>query len=316
MKAESEWAKYKVGVPSTDPNWSSDDCRPFDIVSHVCHVRDANRIFEDGKIRSSLVWDESRLRNSRTCVAWVSPNTWAAGSIFGNISFEFAWRKLVEQNKFFWVEGVDYFSPPVYRILVTEKEKPLGKLRPYEPTRRTGPLYYDSGKDVWYRNGKFNGEFLIDSDLALEDCTQVTFVDHHETICKRKSCVHLGQKGKVAGARLLAMLIGARVRNGRNLFLQRGETPKVLHYSTESALSHLIEKIMRHPNSRGLIESKSPVAPYLATALFARAGNRGEKGLTSLCGLFVNQRELRDALLTRAAQHFGLSTLDQLEDLI
>jgi len=111
-------------------------------------------------------------------------------------------------------------------------------------------------------------------------------------------------------------LIGSRVRNCRNLFLQRGKRPKVLHYSADSALSHLIGRIMRHPNRRGLIKSKSPVAQYLATALFARAGTGGEKGLTSLCGLFVNEQELRAALLIRIARHFGLSTLDQLEGLV
>jgi hypothetical protein len=245
----------------------------------------------------------------------VSPNTWSGGSIFGNISFEFEWGKLVEQNTLFWVEAIDYYRPPAYRILLTDREKPLGKLEAYDPTRRTGPVYYDSDTDRWYRNGDFTGEFLIDSDLSLKDCTRVTFVDHHETKCKRKPCVYLGQKGKLAGARLLAMLIGNRIRNGRNLFLEPGKRPKVLHYSTESALSHLIGKIMRHPNRRGPIGSKSPVAPYLATALFARAGTGGDKGLTSLCGLFVNERELRDALLARVAGHFGLSTLDQLEDL-
>ncbi len=310
------WTKYKVGVPSTKPNWSNIDCQPFETVSHVCHLRDAYRIFEDGRVRSSLVWDESKLRNTRTCVSWVSPNTWFQGSIFGNISFEFEWRKLVHEKKLFWVEGIDYYNPPVYRILATDKATPFGKLRAYDPTRRTGPLYYDTGKDTWYRNGAFNGEFLIDSDLDLEDCTQVTFVDHHERICKRKGCVHVGQKGKVAGAQLLAMLIGSRVRNGRNLFLQRGKRPKVLHDSTESALSHLIRKIMRHPKRRGLIKSKSPVGQYLATALFARAGTGGEKGLTRLCGLFVNEHHLRAALLTRVARQLGLSTLDQLEDLL
>ena len=316
MKAESEWAKYKVGMPSNNANWSNDDCRPFDTVSHVCHVKDAYRIFEDGKIRSSLVWDESRLKNSRTCVAWVSPNTWAPGSIFGNISFEFEWGKLVEQKTLFWVEAIDYYRPPAYRILVTDREKPLGKLQAYDPTRRTGPVYYDSGTDTWYRNGDFNGEFLIDSDLSLKDCTRVTFVDHHETKCKRKGCVYLGQKGKVAGARLLGMLIGNRIRNGRSLFLEPGKRPKVLHYSTESALSHLIRQIMRHPGHPGLITSRSSVAQYLATALFARAGIGGEKGLRRLCGLFGNEHELRTVVVRRVAQHFGLSTFGQLEDLL
>jgi len=213
------------------------------------------------------------------------------------------------------VEGVDYYSPPAYRILVTDKEKPLGKLQAYEPRRRTGPVYYDPGKDTWYRNGRFNGEFLVDSDLSLEDCARVAFVDHHETICKRKPCVYLGQKGNVAGAQLLAMLIGNRMCNGRSLFLVRRKRPKVFHEDTENALSYLVRRILRHPNHRGLITAKNPVAQYLATALFARAGVGGERGLARLCGIFVDKHELRTALVRRVTRHFGLKSCPQLQDL-
>jgi hypothetical protein len=61
---------YSVGEPSTKPNWTNQDCAPFDTVYHICHVKDAFRYLEDGTIKSSLVWDESRLRNTRACVSW------------------------------------------------------------------------------------------------------------------------------------------------------------------------------------------------------------------------------------------------------
>ena len=95
MNSKSEWVAFQVGEPSRDPKRWNVNCTPIDVVYHTCHVADAYRIFEDGKIRSSLVCDESKLKNTRTCVSWVSPNTWAGGSIYGNISFEFPWRTLV-----------------------------------------------------------------------------------------------------------------------------------------------------------------------------------------------------------------------------
>jgi len=149
MTAKDEWAPYAVGSPSLRPNWTNDDCCPFESVFHVCHVQDAYRIFEDGKIRSSLVWDESRLKNTRTCVSWVSPNTWAAGSIYGNICFEFDWRELVQGKRLFWVEAISYYNPAAYRILVSANS-PLTKLQGFDPRRKSRPLFYDFERDIWY----------------------------------------------------------------------------------------------------------------------------------------------------------------------
>ncbi len=315
MNLKPEWGAFRVGEPSGDPKWCNVDCTPFDAVFHICHVRDAYRIFEDGKIRSSLVWDESRLKNSRTCVSWVSPNTWAPGSIYGNIGFEFDWRRLVDQRKLFWVEGIRHYNPPAYRILVTNKEEPLPKLRVYDPTRRAGPIFHDPERDTWYRNGEFTGEFLVDGDLSLEDCSRVRFVNHHETRCKRKACGDLGKAGKVAGARILATLMGNRVNRGKNLFLDRDNARKVLHEETVGALKHLLARVLIHPGGRGVIKASNSTAPYLATAIFARAGRGGEKGLKKLCGLFVDRHELRVSVVNRIRRHFAVKSVDELEEL-
>lgn len=314
MNVKREWAAFRVGEPSGEPNWCNDDCMPFDKVFHICHVRDAYRIFEDGKVRSSLVWDESRLKNSRTCVSWVSPNTWAPGSIYGNICFDFDWRRLVDQRKLFWVEGIRHYNPPAYRILVTNKGGPLPKLPVYDPTRRTGPIYHYPETDTWYRNGKFTGEFLVDGDLSLEDCSRVSFVDHHGTKCKRKPCGDLGKAGKVAGARLLATLMGNRVNCGKILFLDRDNTRKMLHKETVEALKYLLARVLIHPGGRGVIKARNPTAPYLTTAIFARAGRGGENGLRKLCGLFVDQNELRVAIVNRIRRHFAIRSVDELDE--
>ena len=116
-----EWSKYAVGEPSTKKNWTNPDCVPFNTVHHICHVSDAFRAFEDGKLRSTLVWDESKLRNTRTCVSWLSPNLWSAGSLYGNVRFDFAWQKLVEGKNFYWVEAMSRYHPPACRILITTK---------------------------------------------------------------------------------------------------------------------------------------------------------------------------------------------------
>src|SRR5260370_16025470 len=124
--ARPKWLRYKVGRPSIRANWTNPDCTPLETVYHISHIEDAYRIFEDGRIRSSLVWDESKLRNTRTCVSWLSPNVWASGSIYGNITFAFDWKDLVRDKHLFWVEAMTRYNPHAYRILVTEDDSTTG----------------------------------------------------------------------------------------------------------------------------------------------------------------------------------------------
>lgn len=315
MNSKVECNAFQVGKPSRDPKSWSVDCTPFDTVFHICHVRDGYRIFEDGKIRSSLVWDESRLKNSRTCVSWVSPNTWFQGSIYGNICFEFPWSKLVDGRNLFWVEGIQHYNPPAYRILVTNKRKLSPKLQAYDPTRRRGPVYHDAATDTWYRNGDFTGELLIDCDLSLQDCRRLSFVNHHKERCKRKPCTDIGEPGKIAGARLLAKLIGNGVACGRNLFLDSDNSRNVLHEEAVQALKYLLTRVLVHPGGRGVIKASNSTAQYLATAIFAGAGRGGTDGLRKLCGLFVDRNELRIALGKRIQRHFRMRSMSQLKEL-
>ena len=65
-------------------------------VQHIAHVPAAKRIIEDGRIRSGLIYDESLLNRSRISVVWLSANTWANGSVYGTVAFEFSGTDIVE----------------------------------------------------------------------------------------------------------------------------------------------------------------------------------------------------------------------------
>ena len=115
-----EWKQFAVGEPSASDNWTNVDCCPFEAVSHVCHINDAFRIFEDDEVRPSLVADESKLRTTRTSVTWLSPNTWVNGSRYGNISFNFNWSELIRGKNFYWVEAITHYRPAAFRIFITD----------------------------------------------------------------------------------------------------------------------------------------------------------------------------------------------------
>jgi hypothetical protein len=91
---------------------------------------------------------------------------------------------------------------------------------------------------------------------------------------------------------------------------------KTLHNATVDGLEYLLKKVLRHPGHRGFVKASDTTAPYLATAIFARAGRGGENGLKRLCGLFANKQELRVALVNRIRQHFRLRSALALEELL
>jgi hypothetical protein len=300
-----EWGPYSVGEPSANSKWTNTDCCPLNTVYHICHVSDALRIFEDGRIRSSLVWDESKLRNTRTCVAWLSPNRWARGSIYGNIRFDFDWKELVDGKQFYWVEAIAHYRPPAYRILITSNQPTL-KLHRYSPKHGNGPLYYDAAQDQWYCNQKYTGEFLLDGNLWLPECKSVGFEDHNERICKDRDhvdCGERGQEGYKAGAKLLALLIAQRVVSPkgrlRRLLLSNGG----LHEEAQRAWKYIVRSFRKIETRGRLTNRDAPASPLVAAMLERLGKGRSVKDLGSL---FRSNAELELALRHRAASAFGI----------
>lgn len=303
-KNQRAWAKYGIDG-ATDH-----DAIEFENVYHTAHLRDAVRIFEDGVIRSSLVWDESILRNSRTVVAWVSPNTWAYGSIYGSIQLAFPWEDLVDDRLLYWVEGVDRYNPPAYRILVSHRRPDKIDLPPYSPVDQGGPIFLDKSSGGWFRNRRFTGEFLIDGDLMLErDCVGVDSVSHHPTYCRRygSRCEFLDASGADIGARFISALIAAGATMPAELFLQ---SDKALRGSIRAACATILRRIDRM-EAAGKLRSDDPSATNLATAILHRIGRDGlgSKGASRLGGLFRSAKELSSSVETRLSKAFGLRSL-------
>src|SRR5712691_9415636 len=101
----SEWEHYRIRLPKGS-GWQAGDGRVLETVYHVVHVPDARRILEDGRLKAGPVYDESRLKKSRMCVTWLSANTWAPGSIYGNVQFAFPWSQQIIGRRFYWVEAM------------------------------------------------------------------------------------------------------------------------------------------------------------------------------------------------------------------
>jgi hypothetical protein len=307
-----EWQEYAVGKPSTTPNWTEPDCRPFETVSHVAHIDDAFRIFEDNEVRPSLIFDESKLKTTRISVSWLSPNTWADGSRYGNVSYEFNWKKLIEGKNFYWVEAIKYGITAV-RILVTEQE-PVVPLPRYHPEKGDGPVFHDLSNDTWYRNGRYTAEFMFDGTLPLDECETVSFVNHHERYCNKGGCENKGKEGYKCGAKLMARLISQEIISPQRdhlgrLFCESGHNRIRLHDDAARAWAYVIRSFS--VEGGGTVDRKHPATLYLATAILDRFGT-GRK-TRKLCDLFENRNELRWSLRERARRAFNMDSADDLE---
>ena len=165
----SEWSPYRIQIPKSAP--SARDGQFLETVYHVVHVPTARRILEDGCLRGRLViYDESRLQRSRICVTWLSANTWALGSIYGNVQFAFPWNDRIFKRRCYWVEVMKGYRPHAYRILLTDRDLSGSKhVLKYDPECDRGPLRLRDGN--WYWNNQFTSEFMIEDDVDLDDCT-------------------------------------------------------------------------------------------------------------------------------------------------
>ncbi|HLJ27483.1 MAG TPA: hypothetical protein VKY85_12290 [Candidatus Angelobacter sp.] len=298
-----EWEEYCVGEPSTRSDWINVNCCPFETVYHVAHVFDAFRIFEDRRLRATLVKDEDKLNKTRSSVTWLSPNTWSNGSHFGNIGFAFDWKELMQGKKFYWIGGMPYRTK-TFRILVTDDE-PTVDLKQYRPEKDNGPLYHDTASGTWYWNGETAGQFMFDGDLWLEECKAVSFVNHKDDSCKKngRSCSDMGLQGHQAGAALLSRLIAQNVIHGkgslRRLFLKGGK----LHRDAEAAWGNILRAFNR-VETVGKLTRKDEAASPLVTAMLDRYGTK--RKIKQLGSLFRSTEELELALRIRVAKAFDI----------
>lgn len=265
-----EWEFYKIEPPT------GKSCEVFNTVSHIAHIDDAIRIIEDGTIKSSLVETNNLFNKLGVRVSWLSANTWAKGSVYGNVSFKFNWSKIIEGKRFYWVECFKDRSIHAYRILITKKK--YESLIPYNPSKNSGPLRKKGNK--WYRNGKYDSEFLIDSDLYIHECNEIGFVSHHKEKCRKNNCKHMDFSMYYAGAMVMANLIGRGVPqkfNYRKLFLTKKGNSYELSPDVESAINYfyiyLIDSIK---DGQRKIKSQQEAIAVLKAAMAAFGESRND----------------------------------------
>lgn len=264
------WQKFRVGQPSSIPNWTKSDCQELRTISHVTHIPTARRIMEDGHLRADLVFDKSTLNQVRIRVVWLSPNNWsgAGGFRYGNVRFQYDWKSLIQGKRYYWVESIAY-GIPACRILVTDKDH-SDILEPYDPCAGDGPWWLDnSGNHYW--NGNQCLEIMFEEDISLTEACEVDFVKHHDKYCNidYRTCVYRGRLDTVAGLEFLSLLGSERRRFSFNALVEIDNGTQVPNSAFRAAFDSLIFQINHRMNisTWGLIDTADPAAPLIARAV-------------------------------------------------
>lgn len=276
--AHAEWTKYAI----------KKDRWPLDKVHHVAHLPESFQIIEAGCVKAGLIYDESRLTTTRTCVAWMSANEWANGSIYGTVQFTFDWTDLIKDRSIFWVEAIDKYNPAAYRFLLVRdiepRKLPEGVV-PYDPRNSGGPPLLDG--DEWFWNGIYTSEFMIDSDVQLSRCRTIKTISHHHRLCSTgTNCRESGWSNSKAGRLLITRLLGRGIGSifVRKALLEKGR----LGTTAEDGLAWFLLKCgvddMRPgPNRNGDKESLRALVQG-ALALYGNEREDEAKALLTLIG--------------------------------
>jgi len=303
-----EWRNYKVGTPSESEKSFNKDCMPFSIVSHVTHIKQSVTVFSDMRIKSNLVYDESKLNESRVQVVWLSPNYWSIGFRYGNVIFSFEPGRLFSQKNYYWVEVINY-KIPACRILITDKI--YNDLEPYNPISGDGPWWFDPQNQKHFYNGEICLEFMHENDLLIDSDIKTGFVEHNDKYCSlhRNSpskCKDLGLDSFRASGKFLAEILADEISVSFSHFpIETGETiPKLL----KDGLNYLF--MVGHKNGvvfSGRFGDDLGTRVILARALCNAIKNRNEKEEKNIVSLFKNIKDLHEALMFLFCNHFNVS---------
>lgn len=300
--ATTPWIPYKVNLNRTPDE--SPDCRILQTVRHVVHVPLARRIIEDGKLKAGLVEDESILRRRRLAVTWVSANRWGNGSIYGNVEFSFPWRTIVSDRRFYWVEVMNKYNPSAYRILLTNSDRDLSKwgLQAYNPSSDKGPLRERDG--IWYWNGNYTSELMIDGDIDLEDCSDLQFIDHNRELCRthKSSCPDRTADWKRTGARIITFLISNNLKCLDHILKRQA-------LAVEGSMFDFgingILRLLRDKASFGGPLRKRQSRNAIVRGALALFGSDQFKSARELVSLLQSEKVFDDALVELVKEHFG-----------
>jgi hypothetical protein len=291
-----EWEEYRI----------SDNYAELTTVKHIVHLPVARRIIEDGKIKSGLIFDKSRLNKSRISVTWLSANDWSPGSLYGTVEFQLSWEKLVKHKRIYWIEAMASYHPPAYRFLLTFEEITSPLVTKYDPEKDDGPLKQVEGK--WRWNPDFCSEFVFADDFLISEIAGINFVHHHQKYCRTKSnCIeqNTNPAPQATSGKLLAYILAHRVHDlDKHLEPDAVGRNKVLDQA-----SSWLWLVLSNGKYDGALKETKDCDSIIQGALALFGVDKVDDG-KRLLGLIIGSTEAHAALARLIRNHFNAPTWD------
>ena len=301
-QARGEWERHSCG--SGEPERFNDRKRGLDVVRHIAHVAQGQRILADGQVTASLVRDECRLRTTQLSVVWLSANDWSgapAGSIYGNVEFVFDWRRVLDQYPhIYWVEEMPRYRPPAYRFLLAREEVSSHLVARYDPCVAKGPLMVEEGE--WFWNGVHTSEFMIADDLDLSLCERMGFVRHGDS-CReyRSQCPDKGFRAQDIRLLVLAYVLVSGTHSVDGALLARDASSMNQFDRAIESLSDVLDK-RRIAKER----LRGPKRLHAAVrAMLALLSHRDFESAERLAKLLPDWDAVHSTICAVVAEHLG-----------
>jgi hypothetical protein len=291
-----EWDRYRI---------RRDNEVELEIVQHIAHVPTAKRIIEDGRIKSGLIYDQSVLNRSRISVAWLSANTWASGSMYGTVAFEFPWDDIVRGQNIYWVEAITEYKPIAFRFLLSKRDVPSRHVQPYDPKRDDGPLRLREGK--WYWASNLTSEFMVEEDLSIERSTALNFVPHHPTYCSVSGGACRDVRRPPPQYRSAARMLAHALCQDQHAIDELWNPPGVRSFSTplETGYTGLfLELANKRTKFGGALRNPDSCGPALSGALALYSADQIDEAC-ELLSLIKSDEHFERALRKAVRSHFG-----------
>jgi hypothetical protein len=292
-----DWDKYRIR--------RSEEVE-IETVRHIAHISTAKRIIEDGRIKSGLIYDQSVLNRSRISVAWLSANTWANGSMYGTVAFEFAWSDIIKDQNIYWVEAITDYNPTAFRLLLSKRDVPSRHVQRYDPERDDGPLRLRDGK--WFRAGHLTSEFMVEEDVSLDRSTALHFVNHHPRYCSLNGggCEDIRRPPppQKSAARTLAHVLAHDHHGIDRLWKPPGV--RAVFTPLETGFSGLwLELTRRKAEFGGALQRPDSCDSALMGALALYTLGQEDEA-RALLSLIKSEKHFERALLKAVRRHFGV----------
>ena len=309
-RKEKEWNTYRV-IPPPSVKPFNNLCRPFSRVFHITHLNNSYQILDNNSIIARRVADKSRLNTKRILVVWLSPNDWNAGSLYGNISFEYEFSEIIRNRNYYWVEVMTDYEPHACRILITNNEYDF--LETYDPRISDGPWWFDEEHNTHFRNGEYTLEFMLESDLQLTECNDLQFVSHHPDLCniKHTQCIEKELTGMQASSYFLAKVLAEEFPLLNQLFRRQSNDKMQFNTELQKAYNNIYVNLSEKVNFTGAITQTDRVALPLLKSILNIYSSKDRINTKYLAGLYSSRADAIGCLNEIVRQRLGITHPEQ-----